>query len=193
MYAELIRLHREQQVDFSAARIFSLDELVGLPESDPRTFRNYLWANFLNAVNVHDEHVTLAPSSGGVLADAYEDAIREAGGIDLLIAGLGTNGHIAFNEPGSPFDSRTRVVDLAESTVTAMAISFDDRLPPRQAVTIGIATILEARQIVLLATGASKSSALKRAVYGTITEEVPASALRLHGAVTVIADTAAAE
>jgi glucosamine-6-phosphate deaminase len=121
----------------------------------------------------------------------YENMIRNAGGIDLLVLGIGTNGHIAFNEPGAAFDTRTRIVNLASSTRELMRAAFVPDQPPVQGITMGVATILEARRIILLASGARKAPALAGALHGPITVENPASALRLHGDVTVIADESA--
>jgi glucosamine-6-phosphate deaminase len=115
-----------------------------------------------------------------------------AGGLDLAVLGIGTNGHIGFNEPGTPFSSRTHVVELTEETRQANAYAFPDGTVPRHAITVGIATILEAREILLLATGGEKAEALARAIEGPIAESLPASALRLHSAVQIVADAAAA-
>jgi len=190
MYAELVRLNREDDLDFSNVRVFSLDEYLGLAESDPRSFRHYLWARFLGLINVRPANVLLAPSNGNG-GDDYEQAIRAAGGIDLLIAGLGANGHIAFNEPGSSFESRTRCVELAESTLAGMRFHFAEAELPKQAMTMGVATILEARQVVMLVIGEAKQESLHRMLEGPISEAMPASAMRLHGDVTIFADQSA--
>ena len=192
MYEELVRMHREEHLDFSNVRFFSLDEYVGLPESDPRSFRSYLWSRLFQLTNSRRENITLAPSAGDDDVDAYEQAILRAGGLDLLIAGLGANGHIAFNEPGSRFDSRTRVVSLADSTLDGMRNNFEEGELPRQAVTVGIGTILEVRGVLLLVSGNAKKDALSRVLHGPIQESVPGSALRLHSNVTVVADRVAA-
>jgi glucosamine-6-phosphate deaminase len=192
MYGELVRMHREEHLDFSNVRFFSLDEYVGLPESDPRSFRSYLWSHLFQLTNSRRENITLAPSAGDGDVDAYEQAILRAGGLDLLIAGLGANGHIAFNEPGSRFDSRTRVVSLADSTLDGMRNNFEEGELPRQAVTVGIGTILEARGVLLLVSGNAKKDALSRVLHGPIQESVPGSVLRLHSNVTVVTDRVAA-
>ena len=164
-------------VDLSRVTAFGLDEYIGLPPDDPRSFTAYLQRYI-------DKNRLRMPSAG------YDEEIVSAGGIDLLIAGIGTNGHIAFNEPGSPFDSRTRVVELADSTRDLLRSVFES--PPLQGITMGIATILSARRIILLASGASKASAVAAALRGPISIDCPASALRLHENVTVIADQEAA-
>jgi glucosamine-6-phosphate deaminase len=190
MYEELVRFHQDDHLDFSGVRVFSLDEYVGMAESDPRSFRRYLWTQFLGSINVRPANVLLAPSAENE-ADGYEQAIRASGGIDLLIAGLGTNGHIAFNEPGSSFESRTRQVDLAESTLAGMRARFSEADLPKQAITMGVATILEARQIVMLVVGEAKKAALHRMIEGPVSEATPASALQRHGDVTIFADQSA--
>ena len=193
MYDELVRMHRLQSLDFSRVRIFSLDEYRGLDIRDARSFHSYLWTHLLEHVNVSRDNVHLpSPTADDAACQAYEDEIRAAGGIDLLVAGVGSNGHIAFNEPGSALDSRTRIVDLANSTLDHMRPVFQPDPPPHQAVTIGIATILEARRILLLAAGEAKREALQEALAGPVSVANPVSALRLHSDVTVVADRAAA-
>jgi glucosamine-6-phosphate deaminase len=167
MYEELAREHP----DFSKVKTFNIDEYAGLEESDPRSFRAFMQRIFF-------DHVNVAKSNIHFPDERYEDTIRAAGGIDLLILGIGRNGHIAFNEPASRFDSRTRIVDLAPETAG----------PVRRGITMGIATILEARKILLLASGAAKRVVLKRALEEPVTESLPASALQLHPDVTVIMD-----
>ena len=167
MYEDLVR----RGVDFSRVTTFNLDEYVGLAPDDARSFMAYMHRQFFDHVNVKPERIHFPD-------DDYEQAIRAAGGIDLLILGIGANGHIAFNEPGSSFSSRTRVVDLAPETVG----------PVRRGITMGIATILEARRILLLASGSAKAGIVQRSLYGPVSESIPASALQLHSDVTVILD-----
>ena len=186
MYRELIRMYRQKnRLDFSKGRFFLLDEYMGLRPGHPDSFRAYLWRVFLNYINVRPANVYLPEEN-------YEKTIRRSRGIDLLISGIGVNGHIAFNEPGSTLDSRTRIVELADSTIELMKISFSPRDLPRQAITMGLGTILEARGILLLASGSRKAQILGRALTGQITTDVPASVLRLHSNLTVIADEEAA-
>jgi len=186
MYRELIRMYRQKnRLDFSKVRFFLLDEYMGLRPGHPDSFRAYLWRVFLNYINVRPANVYLPEEN-------YEKTIRRSRGIDLLISGIGVNGHIAFNEPGSTLDSRTRIVELADSTIELMKISFSPRDLPRQAITMGLGTILEARGILLLASGSRKAQILGRALTGQITTDVPASVLRLHSNLTVIADEEAA-
>src|SRR3954469_1970710 len=144
MYRLLIRMLRERRIDFSRVSFFNLDEYVGLRADHPNSFRAYLWREFLNYVNVRRANVYPADEN-------YEITIRRLGGIDLLISGIGLNGHIDFNEPGSPFESRTRIVELADSTLSSIGPSFAPDELPRHAITMGLGTILEAHRILLLA------------------------------------------
>ena len=174
MYEELVRMHRESHLSLSRVRTFNLDEYEGLPEDHPGSFHSYMRAQLFDHVNVPPANIHF-PDSG------YDRTIADAGGMDLLILGIGTNGHIAFNEPGSSFASRTRIVDLAPETPG----------PVRRGITMGIATILDARKIVLLASGEAKRDVIRRALHGQVTEALPASVLQLHPDVTVILDQAA--
>ena len=196
MYRELIRMHREEGLDFSRVRTFNLDEYVGLPPDHPQSYRYFMDKNLFDHINI-DKSNTQVPD--GMASDLeahcaeYEERIRAAGGIDLQLLGIGSNGHIAFNEPGSPFDSRTRVVELAESTIRDNARFFDrPEDVPRKAVSMGLGTIMEAREIVLLASGENKADAVAKAVEGPVTEEVPASILQRHPNVTFVIDRDAA-
>jgi glucosamine-6-phosphate deaminase len=189
MYRELVKKHHDDRLDFSRARIFSLDEYRGVPPNDDRSFNHYLRERFLSHVNVLPNNVHLLPATAdGNACRVYETEIREAGGIHLLIAGVGTNGHIAFNEPGTSRDSRTRIVELAPSTIANMRIVFGQDEIPTQAVTMGIGTILEARKILVLASGQSKQKAVAGLLHGPVTTENPISTVRLHDDATVIAD-----
>jgi len=196
MYRELVRRYREESLDFSQLQTFNLDEYVGLPSDHPRSYRTYMREHFFDHVNVPAANVHIPDGRPGVDYEAesrgYEDEIHAAGGLDLLIAGVGSNGHIAFNEPGSAFDSRTRVVELAPETIRNAAQHFAGESVPGKAITMGIGTILQARRILLLASGAAKADPVKRALYGPPTESVPASALQLHSSVIVILDEACA-
>jgi glucosamine-6-phosphate deaminase len=170
MYEELVR----EGLDFSGVRTFNLDEYIGLATDDPRTFHAYMRRTFFDRVNV-------APGNIYFPDENYEQAIRDAGGLDLLILGIGRNGHIAFNEPGASFDSRTRVVNLAPETIA----------PVRRGITMGIATILDARRILLLSSGADKREITQHALSGPVSESLPATALRQHPNVIAIVDEAA--
>ncbi|PYS41397.1 MAG: glucosamine-6-phosphate deaminase [Acidobacteria bacterium] len=195
MYEELVTTYRHQHLDFSQLRTFNLDEYLGLSQDHPKSYHTYMRLHFFEYVNVSTANIHIPDGSPGIDVDAesarYETAIQQAGGIDLLIVGIGANGHIAFNEPGSAFESRTRAVDLAPETIANARQHFRTEAVPLRAITMGIGTILEARRILLLAAGASKAGAVERALRGPVSQSVPASALQLHPHVIAILDEAA--
>src|SRR5262245_34384499 len=195
MYEELVRRYHAEHLDLSQVVTFNLDEYLGLANDDPMSYHAYMRQHFFDHVNVAPDHIHIPDGSPQADAAAesqgYEDAIRAAGGIDLLIVGIAANGHIAFNEPGSAFDSRTRVVDLAAETIENARQYFGSEPVPKRAITMGIATILDARRILLLASGAAKADAVERALHGPVSESVPASALQLHSHVVAVLDEAA--
>ena len=190
LYKELVRMNGEGELDFSTVVTFNLDEYVGLDPTHPQSYRYFMDQNLFDHVNIVKAN-THVP--GGKVEDPelqcifYEDLIEDAGGVDFQVLGIGSNGHIGFNEPGSSLGSRTRVVDLAESTIKDNARFFEkEEDVPRQAVTMGIGTILESSRVILLAGGANKAGAVARAIEGPITASVPASALQLHPGVTFV-------
>ncbi len=195
VYAELVRRHHESGLSFAAATAFSLDEYAGIAGDHRASFRRTLNDELYRHVDLpreraHTPNATAADLD--VACERYEQAIAAAGGLDLCLLGIGGNGHVAFNEPGSPFDARTRVVDLADDTRAAVAAAFGDEPVPTRALTIGVATILAARRCVLLAHGAAKAGVIARALEGPPTPALPASALQLHPDATIILDAAAA-
>lgn len=196
VYAGLVAAFAAGRVSFAAATSFNLDEYVGLAAAHPASFASYMREQLFSKVDLGAAraHVPRGDAADpNAEARRYERAIEAAGGIDLLLLGIGGNGHIGFNEPGSDIASRTRVVELSAATREANARDFPaGETPPERAITMGIATILEAREIVLLATGAAKAEAVAAALAGPLTEACPASALRLHPRVTFICDAAAA-
>ncbi len=195
-YRELVRLHREEGLDFSRVTTFNLDEYVRLAGSHPQSFRYFMQQHLFDHINIPPE-ATHVPS--GIADDMtleairYEQQIERVGRIDLQLLGIGHNGHIAFNEPGTPRDSRTRIVSLTDATVKANSRFFESESEvPRTAITMGIGTILEAKRILLLATGTGKRDAVKLAVEGKVDEDCPASFLQQHDDVTFVIDDAAA-
>ncbi|MBO3803412.1 MAG: glucosamine-6-phosphate deaminase [Candidatus Brockarchaeota archaeon] len=196
LYGELIRMHKEEKLDFSGVKTFNLDEYLGLDPDNEQSYHYFMFHNFFNYVNVDRRNVHIPDGKAkdpNAFCVEYERMIKEAGGIDLQILGIGSNGHIAFNEPGSKADSRTRVVDLSEQTIRDNARFFkDEKEVPRKAISMGIGTIMEAKKIVLLASGKNKADAIAKTVEGMPTEEVPASLLQRHRDVTVIVDKEAA-
>jgi glucosamine-6-phosphate deaminase len=196
-YRELVRLHRAGQADFSRARTFNLDEFLGLPPEDPGSFRAYMDRQLFH-------HVNLAPGSIGFLdgmaeqpeaeCARYERALAEAGGLELLLLGLGGNGHLAFNEPADTLQALTHRVKLTRETRIANAPLFGDEPSrvPLEALTLGMRAILHSRRALLLAFGEKKAEAVRQLVLGPLSTRLPASLLQLHPAVDVWVDGAAA-
>ena len=190
VYKELIRLHKEEGLDFSTTLTFNLDEYIGLPPTHEQSYRCFMNTELFDSVNINkaNTHVPdgLAEDIEGHCL-TYEMMIEDVGGIDCQVLGIGRNGHIAFNEPGSSLASRTRALDLTQDTIDANSRFFDsiDEVPKR-AITMGIGTILEAGSLLLFATGASKATAVKAALEGPVSVSCPASALQLHPDVTCI-------
>lgn len=196
IYAELVRQHRVEGLSFARATAFNLDEYVGIPADHPGAFRRALGEALYQHVDLPPEHAHAPDGEAADLPAAcarYEAAIAAAGGLDLALLGLGIDGHIAFNEPTSSFGSRTRLKTLADETRAANQAAFGAEPVPRHALTVGIATILEARRCLLVAFGAAKAAAVAKMVEGPLSAFVPASALQLHPHATVIVDEAAAD
>jgi len=196
IYVELVRQHRDEGLSFARATAFSLDEYVGLRPDHPGSFRRALDEALYRHVDLAPERAHAPDGQAADLTAAcagYEAAIAAAGGLDLALLGLGTDGHIAFNEPTSSFGSRTRLKTLADETRAANQAAFGAEPVPHHALTVGIATILSARRCLLVAFGAAKAGAVAKMVEGPLAALVPASALQLHPHATVIVDEAAAE
>ena len=196
IYAELVALHCDAGLDFSLCRTFNLDEYVGLPPDDPHSYRYYMNEQLFDHVNIDPRNTHLPNGVAedlGAESAGYEELIRESGGIDLQLLGIGESGHIGFNEPLSALQSRTREKALTRTTVAQNAPLFGgaDKMPKR-GITMGVGTILECRACLLVATGAAKAAVMARAVEGPITSMISASALQLHPKCRIIVDEAAA-
>lgn len=195
MYARVVAACVREYHCFRDVVAFNLDEYVGIPRDHPGSYFSFMQRHLFQYVDI-DPKNTYIPNGRApdlkVECDRYERAIKNAGGVGLTFLGLGSNGHIAFNEPGTPFDSRTHVVALSESTRRANAAFFLDQPVPTHAITMGIRTILESKEIVLLASGARKREAIARLRTGEQSVDFPASALWPHTDVTVLVDAAAA-
>ena len=193
MYAELIRLHREEGLDLSLAVTFNLDEYFGISREHPQSFYRYIREHFLDRVNIDRENAHIPDGAAKDFRKTsanYEVEIKNAGGIDLQILGLGRTGHIGFNEPTSSLASRTRLKTLSDETINDNSKISGDI--PTVAITMGIGTILEAKSILLLAFGEAKADAVAKAIEGPISSSCSASALQMHGDVRFILDEAAA-
>lgn len=190
LYERLVESYQRGKTDFSRVTSFNLDEYCGLAHNHPQSYRYFMSKYLFSGVNIDYRRVHFPSEEEG--GDEYEQAIVEAGGIDLQILGIGRNGHIGFNEPGSDFKSRTRVVDLTEMTVKDNARFFaQPEEVPRQAVTMGLATIMEAKEILLLVSGESKALVMERLMTEKPSVDVPASVLHGHAKATIMMDKAA--
>jgi len=197
LYAELRRRHRLGQIDFSKASTFNLDEFWGLPWAHPASYRAFMDEHLFQHVNLSPRRIHFLngmANSADVECARYETAIQRAGGLDLLILGIGTNGHIGFNEPAPSLTADTHLARLAPATRRSNAYLFNGRqsaVPP-EALSMGVGTILRSRAVILIATGASKVDAVRAAVHGQVTPRMPASLLQLHRDVELVLDYAAA-
>lgn len=195
IYRQLVEWHKKGDLDFSAVRSVNLDEYKGLTRENDQSYYYYMHHHLFSHVNIDPKntHIPNGQEPDSTVECArYDNEITSMGGVDLQILGLGANGHIGFNEPSDAFDKGTHCVDLTESTIQANArffASIDD--VPRQAYTMGVRTIMQAKKILLVANGAGKADALYKTICGPITPNVPASVLQLHSDVIIVADVEA--
>ena len=194
-YRQLIEWYEKGDLDFSRVSTVNLDEYRGLTHTDPQSYYYFMQENLFDHVNIDKAATHVPDGTNPDAADAcakHEQIIKSLGGIDLQLLGLGNNGHIGFNEPGAAFEKETHLVDLAESTIRANArffASIDE--VPKQAYTMGIRTIMQAKKILVVVSGEGKADIVSRAFFGPVTPEVPASILQMHPDVTVVCDEAA--
>ncbi|RNF27125.1 putative glucosamine-6-phosphate isomerase, putative,glucosamine-6-phosphate deaminase [Trypanosoma conorhini] len=184
-YQRLIQAYREGRITFRNVITFNMDEYVGLPREHPQSYYYFMKANFFDFVDIPEENRNLLDGNVPDLlheCQRYEDKIRQVGGIHLFIAGIGTDGHLAFNEPGSSLDSLTRVKSLNDETIASNARFFDNdvRRVPTMALTVGIRTVLQAQSVLVIATGASKAVAVAQCVEGSVSHSHPITALQWH-------------
>lgn len=199
LYDELIARYKMTQLSFKQVVSFNLDEYIGIDSNHSQSYRSFMNQHLFEKIDIDMENTHVPEANFSTKqtllgsATRYEENITTAGGIDLQILGIGINGHIGFNEPSSSLASRTRVKTLSESTITANKRFFnDDEYQPYLALTMGIGTILDSRQVLLLATGKNKAGAVRAMIEGPLTAMVPASALQQHANATIIIDQAAA-
>jgi glucosamine-6-phosphate deaminase len=194
-YDQLVEWYNKGDLDFSEVTTVNLDEYKGLPRTNDQSYYYFMHQHLFDRVNIDPERTNVP---NGMEPDAekecgrYEELIRSLGGVDLQLLGLGHNGHIGFNEPGEAFEKETHCVDLTESTIEAnkrFFASADD--VPKQAYTMGIKTIMQAKKILIVVNGENKADIVERAFFGPVTPEVPASILQLHNDVTLVGDKAA--
>ncbi|MDD2807304.1 MAG: glucosamine-6-phosphate deaminase [Patescibacteria group bacterium] len=198
LYQKLVELYHQGSLSFSQVTTFNLDEYFGLANDDSQSYHYFMFENFFKHLDIKKENIfipagSISMTEVGPYGQKYEAAIKIKGDLDLQILGIGENGHIGFNEPGSDFNSVTRLVSLSDNTIKANARFFSaPEAVPRQAITMGLATIMSARKIILLASGKSKAAAVAQALSGEVSEAVPASVLQRHQNLTIILDTEAA-
>jgi glucosamine-6-phosphate deaminase len=193
MYRELIRLHQEGAVSFKDVVTFNMDEYVGLSATDQQSYHRFMWDNFFTHIDIKSENVHVLDGMAENLEEEctrYEATIREHGGIDLFVGGVGADGHIAFNEPGSSLSSRTRIKTLTRDTKIANARFFggDPEKVPSRALTVGVATITDAREVLILVSGREKARALRHAVEMGVNHMWTISCLQLHPKATIVCD-----
>jgi glucosamine-6-phosphate deaminase len=195
-YKELARLHKEEGLDFSKITSFNLDEYIGLPPLHKNSYNYFMQENLFKYININQANVYVPQGNTDdpeEFSAWYEEQIKRVGGIDLQILGIGGDGHIGFNEPGSSFASRTRVKALVKQTIDDNARFFDKVGDvPRFAITMGVGTILEAKKILLIANGEKKANIVAQFIEGPVTSQITATALQLHSLATVVLDEAAA-
>ena len=192
MYANLVKKYKAGEISFANVVTFNLDEYAGLSKDDPMSYQYYMYQNLFKDVDIKSENIHIPNGLAEDLekeCEQYEVLIQQEGKIDVQILGLGLNGHIGFNEPGTSFDSRTHVVELEESTRIANSRFFNslDEVP-KKALTMGIGTIMEAKEIIFIVNGEKKADILRKVVHGEVTENVPASILQRHPNITLITD-----
>ncbi|KFX58686.1 glucosamine-6-phosphate deaminase [Clostridium botulinum] len=196
MYKKLVEMYENKMIDFSDVKTFNLDEYQNLPISNDQSYHYFMDDNLFNYINVKRENIHIPNGMANDIENEcikYDNLIKEAGGIDIQVLGIGNNAHIGFNEPTVNFEKKTYVVELEESTKIANARFFNslDEVPSK-AITMGIGSIFESKKIMLLATGENKAKAIYDTIYGKVTPEVPASILQFHDDLIVILDKEAA-
>ena len=198
LYKHLVELYKAGKVSFQHVVTFNMDEYVGLPEEHPESYHSFMWTNFFSHVDIKKENVHIlngnAPDLAQECAD-YEKDIEAAGGIDLFMGGIGPDGHIAFNEPFSSLCRRTRVKSLTTDTIIANSRFFggDTSQVPHTAMTVGVGTVMAAREVLIVCNGHNKARALKHAIEGAVSQEWTISALQLHPRAIIVCDEAATD
>lgn len=193
MYRRLIELYKEGKVSFKNVVTFNMDEYVGLPEEHPESYHSFMWNNFFSHIDIPHENVNILNGNAEDLAAEcarFEAKIKQYGGIDLFMGGVGPDGHIAFNEPGSSLTSRTRVKTLTTDTIIANSRFFEGNvnLVPKTALTVGVGTVMDARSVMLMVNGHNKARALKHGVEGGISQMWTISALQMHPKAIIVCD-----
>ncbi|HAJ33581.1 MAG TPA: glucosamine-6-phosphate deaminase [Candidatus Atribacteria bacterium] len=192
MYRELVKMHKEGDLDLSQVITFNLDEYLGISPDHPQSYHYYMHENFFNYVNIEEKNIHIPKGDAKDPVQEclnYEEEIEKVGGIDLQILGIGINGHVGFNEPDINLEAKTHVIQLSDDTITANSRFFEslDKVP-KKAITMGMATIMRSKKIILMAWGAEKKKPILKVTSGHIATEVPASLLQVHNDVILIVD-----
>lgn len=193
MYKCLIKHYKEGKVSFRDVITFNMDEYVGLPKEHPQSYHSFMWENFFGHIDIQPYNVNILNGNAqDLIAEcaAYEVKMKAVGGIDLFLGGIGPDGHIAFNEPGSSLASRTRIKTLTQDTIIANSRFFDNNIDnvPKTAVTVGVGTILDAKEVLIMVNGHNKAAALAQAVEGSISQAWTITALQLHPKAIIVCD-----
>ncbi|MBR2617701.1 MAG: glucosamine-6-phosphate deaminase [Paludibacteraceae bacterium] len=196
MYRELIKLNQQNKVSFANVITFNMDEYVNLPKEHPESYHSFMWNNFFQHIDIRPENVNILNGNAPDLVEEceeYERRIQRVGGIDLFLGGIGPDGHIAFNEPGSSLSSRTRVKTLTTDTIIANSRFFDNDVNkvPKTALTVGVGTVMDAKEVLILVNGHNKARALAAAVEGSVNHLWTISALQMHRKGIIVCDEAA--
>lgn len=197
-YAELIRRHKAGDVSFRHVISFNMDEYIGLPKDHEQSYYSFMWTNFFSHIDILPENAHILNGNAEDIeaeCERYEAKIKEVGGIDLFMGGIGPDGHIAFNEPGSSLTSRTRVKSLTTDTIIANSRFFDNDLNkvPKTAVTVGVGTVMDAREVMILANGHNKARAIREAVEGPVSQRWTITCLQLHPHGIIVCDEEACD
>lgn len=198
MYRNLIELNKKGVVSFKHVVTFNMDEYVGISESHPESYHSFMYTNFFNHIDIEKSNIhILNGNASDLMAEcvAYEAQIAQYGGIDLFVGGIGPDGHIAFNEPGSSLSSRTRVKTLTTDTIIANSRFFENDINkvPKTALTVGVGTVMDAKEVLILCNGHAKARALMHAVGGSVTQMWTISALQMHPHGIIVCDEAATD
>jgi glucosamine-6-phosphate deaminase len=196
MYKELIDMNRKGIVSFKHVVTFNMDEYIGLPKEHPESYYSFMWKNFFNHIDIPAGQVNILNGNAPDLqkeCDEYEERIKKAGGINLFVGGIGPDGHIAFNEPGSSLTSRTRIKSLTADTIIANSRFFDNDISkvPVTALTVGVGTVMDAQEVLILASGYNKARALQQVIEGGVSQMWTLSALQLHPKGIIVCDDVA--
>lgn len=197
-YAELIRRHKAGDVSFRHVITFNMDEYIGLPKDHEQSYYSFMWTNFFSHIDILPENAHILNGNAEDIeaeCERYEAKIKEVGGIDLFMGGIGPDGHIAFNEPGSSLTSHTRVKSLTTDTIIANSRFFDNDLNkvPKTAVTVGVGTVMDAREVMILANGHNKARAIREAVEGPVSQRWTITCLQLHPHGIIVCDEEACD